>query len=68
MKFIIQWQVSNLHGPRETDFDSDDHLIISSLAGFEPMQTDLDSVTSTAWLRPVRCTPNESSQMQYVCA
>ena len=47
------WQVSNLHIPRETDFDSGDHLIISSLAGFEPTQTDLDSVISTARLRPV---------------
>ena len=56
------WQVSNLRSPRETDFDSDDHLTISSLAGFEPTQTDLDSIASTAWLRPVRCTSNESSQ------
>ncbi|KAG1834679.1 hypothetical protein EV424DRAFT_1341031 [Suillus variegatus] len=33
--------------------------MISSLAGFEPTQTDLDSVISTAWLRPVRCTSNK---------
>ncbi|KAG1797839.1 uncharacterized protein HD556DRAFT_1440797 [Suillus plorans] len=52
------FHVSNLCSQRETDFDSGDHLTISSLAGFEPMQTDLDSAVSTAWLRPVRCTPN----------
>ncbi|KAG2089757.1 uncharacterized protein F5147DRAFT_780552 [Suillus discolor] len=28
------------------------------------MQTDLDSVVSTAWLRPLRCTPNEPIQNQ----
>ncbi|KAG1872150.1 hypothetical protein C8R48DRAFT_670522 [Suillus tomentosus] len=55
-------KVSNLRCPRETDFDSDDHLTISSLAGFEPTQTDLDSVVSTAWLRPVRFTSDELIQ------
>ncbi|KAG2049118.1 hypothetical protein BDR06DRAFT_975458 [Suillus hirtellus] len=55
-------KVSNLCCPRETDFDSDDRLTISSLAGFEPMQTDLDSVVSTYWLRPVRFTSDELIQ------
>ena len=35
---------------------------ISSLAGFEPTQTDLDSVTSTAWLRIVRSIFKENIQ------
>ncbi|KAG1839952.1 hypothetical protein C8R48DRAFT_676769 [Suillus tomentosus] len=43
-----------------------DHLAnkptISKFQGFEPTQTDLDSVVMTAWLRPVICTSNELNQ------
>ncbi|KAG2089141.1 uncharacterized protein F5147DRAFT_657644 [Suillus discolor] len=31
---------------------------------FEPIQTDLDSVVSTAWLRPVRFTSNEPNDSE----
>src|ERR1700680_2744134 len=66
---FYHWQVSNLSSPRETDFDSDDHLANSSLAGFEPTQTDLYSVVSTAWLIPVECASNEPIQkrLTYFC-
>jgi hypothetical protein len=56
------WKVLNLRSPRDTDFNSGNLFTISSLAGFEPMQTDLNSVVLTAWLRAVGFNYNEPIQ------
>ncbi|KAG2088281.1 uncharacterized protein F5147DRAFT_658748 [Suillus discolor] len=43
---------------------TDHEQILSICQGFEPTQTDLNSVVSTAWLKPVRFTSNEPNDSE----